>query len=416
MHVLVLHSELGTLRGGGENFSRNLFAHFARRGHRVRAAFTADPFGRYPFSLPAGLDPEPIRGLWSENLGQATLSAVGRRLTPMPALRARWDYLQNALAWRTFYWSNRRFHSKVMRAIERLARDSDVVYVHSNPYLASDVARLMPTVLRLPGPLTSEVSGVLEGVHAVCANGDALKRIREFLGERALELPVGLDEERFAPGPTSIRAAFGWTPRQHVIGYVGRLSHIKGVDILAEGFRRLAAKDPDARLVIVGGGEEEPNLRATLRHEIARGVVRCSGDVAHDRLPEWYRAMDLLVMPSRYENFSNALLEGLACGVPFVGSDVGGNRALYETGAGWVFETGSPRALAATLTAALADGDERRARGERGRLHVSGRYNWSTTARRLEQILEPLRGAPCAPQRSPTALRSVSRTPPLMAE
>src|SRR5437764_472549 len=104
--VLVLHSELGTLRGGGENFTRNLFATFLTLGHQVTAAFTADPFGRYPFPLPEGVDALPIRGWWSENLGQATLSGIGRRLTSRPALRSKWDYLQNALAWRTFYWNN----------------------------------------------------------------------------------------------------------------------------------------------------------------------------------------------------------------------------------------------------------------------------------------------------------------------
>jgi glycosyltransferase involved in cell wall biosynthesis len=416
MRVLVLHSELGTLRGGGENFTRNLFAQFAALGHSVRAAFTADPLGRYPFALPGAIEPLPIRGLWSEHFGQATLSAVGRRLTSRPALRRRWDYLQNALAWRTFYWNNTRFQHKIMRRIEPLLRDSDVIYVHCNPYLARDVAQIRPTVLRLPGPLTSEVSSVLEQVHAVCANGDALKRIRGFLGDRALELPVGLDEERFAPGPTSVRSMFGWTARHKVIGYVGRLSHIKGVDILADAFRLVAGQDTEARLLIAGSGEEEANLRATLKREIARGAVHFGGDVPHEQLPDWYRAMDVLTMASRYENFSNAILEGLACGVPFVGSDVGGNRGLYETGAGWLCEPGSAPSLAASLTAALADCDDRRARGERGRVHIRGRYNWAATARRLEQILGRLLPGTCAHAPSLTVTTSAPRTSRLMTQ
>lgn len=390
MRVLILHSELGTLRGGGENFTRNLFASFVGLGHHVRAAFTADLFGRYPFSLPAGLEAIPIRGWWSENFGQATLSAVGRRLTSRPALRSKWDYAQNALAWRTFQWNNRRFKRKIITRLERAVRDVDVVYVHSNPFLASEVAAVRPTVLRLPGPLTVELLPVLTRIHAVCANGDALKRMRDFLGERALELPVGLDTRLFAPGPENGRAALGWTSGQRIVGYVGRLAHIKGVDLLAEGFKRLSRGRPDARLLVIGSGEEESNLRAILRAEIANGFVHFAGDVSHEALPRWYRTMDLLVMPSRYENCSNALLEALACGVPFVGSNVGGNQAFHETGAGWLFEPNSVSSLAATLAEAVADPVGLKTKGEHGRGHVDGRYSWSATARRLEDIIRSL--------------------------
>lgn len=394
MRVLVLHSQLGTLRGGGENFSRNLFASFAKLGHYVRAAFAADGFGRYPFPLPTGIDAMPIRGWWSDTFGQAALSAIGRRLNGRRSLRQKWDYAQSALAWRTYRWNSGRFQRRVLRGIVQAVGDIDAVYVHSNPFLASEVAKFRPTVLRLPGPLTSEVLPVLERIHAVCANGDALRRIRTFYGDRALELPVGLDEHLFSPGPTAVRRDLGWTAEQKVIGYVGRLSHIKGVDLLAESFRIVSEQDRLARLLIVGTGEEAKNLRATLSAEVARGAVHMAGDVSHEHLPAYYRAMDVLVMPSRYENYSNALLEGLACGVPFVGSDVGGNTALAETGAGWLFSAGSASDLAMSLRRLLAADAERSSHGERGRLHVAGRYNWGTTAKRLEEILSALPPTP----------------------
>jgi glycosyltransferase involved in cell wall biosynthesis len=389
MKVLVLHSQLGTLRGGGENFSRNLFASFAGLGHQVRAAFAVDPFGRYPFPLPAGIEPMPIRGWWSDTLGQATLSAVGRRLTGR-SFRRKWDRVQNGIAWRAYYWNNWRFQRRIIREIERTIRDFDAVYVHSNPYLASEIAKLRPTVLRLPGPLTSELLPILLSIHAVCANGDALKLIRTFLGDRALELPVGLDEQRFSPGPSSVRADLGWTAGHKVIGYSGRLSHIKGVDLLAQSFRIVSQQDPTARLLVVGSGEEAGNLRAVLAAQIADGAAHLAGDVPHEQLTAYYRAMDVLVMPSRYENYSNAMLEGLACGVPFIGSNVGGNRALFETGAGWLFDQGSAADLALSLTTALRDNEERAARGGRGRAHVAGRFNWGATAKRLEEIIRAI--------------------------
>ena len=357
----------------------------------MKAAFTVDLCGRYAFPLPATIQVIPVRGVWARSFGQATLSAVGRRLTVLPALNTHWDWIQNGLSWRASHRYNRTFQKRVTRWLTDVVADIDVVYVHSNPFLASDVARLRPTVLRLPGPLTAEVLPVLQSVHAVCANGDALVKIRGFLGGDAIELPVGIDHQLFAPGAPLSRAQLGWTSEHRVIGYVGRLSRIKGVDILARAFQLLLTRMPNARLVIVGSGEEQQNLRSLIESEVARGIVHFAGDQPHDDLPRWYRTMDVLAMPSRYENFSNAILEALACGVPFIGSNVGGNRLLFDAGAGWLYEPNTPDALAQTLIEALVDGPALRSHGEQGRLHVTGRYSWIATARRLEEIFSQVR-------------------------
>src|ERR1700754_3860811 len=97
MKVLVLQSELGVLRGGGENFTRNLFTAFAGRGHHVAAAFVADRQGRFPFPLPSCIEPLPLRGWWSRKAGQATLSTITSRLPSGGRVRASWDCVQEAL-------------------------------------------------------------------------------------------------------------------------------------------------------------------------------------------------------------------------------------------------------------------------------------------------------------------------------
>ena len=153
MRVLVLHAKLGVLRGGGENFSRNLFAAFGERGHRVKAAFVADWTGRYPFPMPSNVEAIPMRGWWSTNLGQATMSAVGQRLTTLGLGRRQWDRVQNGLGWRTFQWHERRFKRRIVRDLLQVIKESDVVYVHSDPFLASAMASIRPTLLRLPGPV-----------------------------------------------------------------------------------------------------------------------------------------------------------------------------------------------------------------------------------------------------------------------
>jgi glycosyltransferase involved in cell wall biosynthesis len=238
-------------------------------------------------------------------------------------------------------------------------------------------------------------------VHVVCANGDAFLQIRRFLGDHAVELPVGLDVDTFKPGPTQVRERLGWTKDHWVIGYVGRLAYVKGVDLLARAFEQVRRSAPDVRLLIVGSGEEEKKLRAGLKAELKERIVHIESDVPHDVLGEWYRAMDLFVMPSRYENYSNAVLEALACGIPFLVSDVGGNRCLADSKGGWVFAPDSADSLVKALHSITMDPCLAKNRGTAGGEKVRQTYSWAISAKRLEDILGSCRdkkvGTGCRP-------------------
>jgi glycosyltransferase involved in cell wall biosynthesis len=385
--ILVVHSELGVLRGGGENFTRNLFHAFAERGHDISATFIANIKGRYPLELPTKIRPLPLPGLWSRKFGQKVLSNIAHYLPRGTRLRTQWDHLQDAICWRTIRWHDRRFSRRIELEFGRRWKEFDAVYVHGNSVLAEKIARHLPTVLRLPGPVPAELAPVLKGIHVVCANGDVLWEIREFLGEHAVEIPVGLDTEMFRPGPSSVRQRLGWSKGNWVIGYVGRLAYIKGIDLLAYAFTELRKAIPDARLIIVGSGEEDGKLRGVLNRALKEGTAHIESDVPHHFLAEWYRAMDLFVMPSRYENCSNAALEALACGVPFLGSDVRGNGRLVESEGGWLFSKGSVDSLVQTIASIAGDPCSTKARGVLGGKKVREFYRWEKSAKRLEDIL-----------------------------
>src|SRR5262249_25535404 len=160
--------------------------------------------------LPSGIVPIPIPGWWSSNLGQATLSSISRCVPHESRFRTTWDRVQQGFAWRTFAWHRRRFQRRVEYEFACRWNDFDALYVHGNTILASKVSRYRPTVLRLPGPVTAEVTPMLRTVHAVCANGDALERISAFLGDHVVELPIGLDVQTFTPGVSAVRSTLGW--------------------------------------------------------------------------------------------------------------------------------------------------------------------------------------------------------------
>src|SRR5262245_21962870 len=113
MKVLVIHSELGVLRGGGENFTRNLFSAFAERGHHVKAALLADRKKSYPIPLPSGIEPIPIPGWWSRNAGQEVFSSIRRYVPCQERFRVTWDRIQEAVSWRTIRWHDRRFQRRI---------------------------------------------------------------------------------------------------------------------------------------------------------------------------------------------------------------------------------------------------------------------------------------------------------------
>lgn len=119
------------------------------------------------------------------------------------------------------------------------------------------------------------------------------------------------------------RALAGAGPDDILVGFVGRLHEVKGVDLLVQAFR--ASAPANARLAIVGEGPLRTRLEA-LASDDER--ITMAGFVANPS--PWYHAMDLFVMPSRFEPFGLTALEAMAAGVPIIASDADGPREILE--------------------------------------------------------------------------------------
>lgn len=119
------------------------------------------------------------------------------------------------------------------------------------------------------------------------------------------------------------REAAGADAGNFLVVYVGRLEHVKGVDLLIDGFRSLP--DPNLRLAIVGVGLDEAAMNA-----------RGTGDprikfIGYSNMPTaWYGAADLLTMPSRREPFALVALEAMACSAPIIATTVDGFSEMFR--------------------------------------------------------------------------------------
>jgi len=175
------------------------------------------------------------------------------------------------------------------------------------------------------------VQTLLEADH-VLAVGGALRERVIALGipaDRVGTLHRGVDRQRFAPGDGhAARARLGLPPDRPIVLWVGRMVPVKGLDLLLAAWQQVQRVRPDALLILAGDGEVRPELEVMIRQAALR--VRLIGSIPHASLAEWYRAVDTVVLPSRSEGVPNVLLEALACGTPFVASDVGGVRDLLE--------------------------------------------------------------------------------------
>ncbi|MFF4499317.1 glycosyltransferase family 4 protein [Streptomyces sp. NPDC001401] len=213
---------------------------------------------------------------------------------------------------------------------------------------------------------------------------------------RMVQLPPGVDEKTFHPesGGDAVRARLGLTDRPVVV-CVSRLVPRKGQDTLILAMPRILAAEPDAVLLIVGGGPYEMDLRKLAQDTGVADSVHFTGAVPWSELPAHYGAGDVFAMPCRtrrggldVEGLGIVYLEASATGLPVVAGDSGGAPdAVLDGETGWVVRGGSAEEAADRIVVLLGDAELRRRMGERGREWVEERWRWDLLAERLKELL-----------------------------
>lgn len=213
---------------------------------------------------------------------------------------------------------------------------------------------------------------------------------------RMVQLPPGVDEKTFHPGSggDEVRARLGLTDRPVVV-CVSRLVPRKGQDTLIRAMPAILAAEPDAVLLVVGGGPYEKDLRRLAADTGVAASVRFTGSVPWSELPAHYGAGDVFAMPCRtrrggldVEGLGIVYLEASATGLPVVAGDSGGAPdAVLGGETGWVVRGDSPAETAERVTALLADEELRRSMGRRGRDWVEEKWRWDLLADKLKTLL-----------------------------
>ncbi|MCI4144078.1 glycosyltransferase family 4 protein [Streptomyces sp. MMS20-AI2-20] len=213
---------------------------------------------------------------------------------------------------------------------------------------------------------------------------------------RMVQLPPGVDEKTFHPGSggDEVRARLGLTDRPVVV-CVSRLVPRKGQDTLIRAMPAILAAEPDAVLLIVGGGPYEKDLRRLAADTGVAASVRFTGSVPWSELPAHYGAGDVFAMPCRtrrggldVEGLGIVYLEASATGLPVVAGDSGGAPdAVLDGETGWVVPGTSPTDTADRIITLLADPELRASMGRRGREWVEQKWRWDLLAAQLKTLL-----------------------------
>jgi glycosyltransferase involved in cell wall biosynthesis len=185
----------------------------------------------------------------------------------------------------------------------------------------------------------------------------------------------GIDIERFSPGRSDVRRRFGVQEDAQVLGFVGRLTRDKGIPELIEAFEIILRARPQTLLLLVGWFDaSEDALDPDSRERIkTHPNIMCTGFV-EDAAP-YYRAMDILILPTLREGFPNVALEASATGIPVISTlTTGACDAVVSEVTGLLVPPGIPAAICEAALRLLGDPEESRRMGQAARAWVSANF------------------------------------------
>ena len=182
-----------------------------------------------------------------------------------------------------------------------------------------------------------------------------------------------------------------------VLGFIGSFYAYEGLALLLEAMPRIVEKHQNLRLLLVGGGPQEPALKALHRRLSLEDRVIFAGRVPHDRVQEYYDLVDVFVyprLPMRLTELVTPLkpLEAMARGRLVIASDVGGHRELIrDRETGLLFQAGSAKALADKVIEALEKRSEWPGLIASARRYVETERNWRISVVRYSDVYQSIK-------------------------
>ena len=254
----------------------------------------------------------------------------------------------------------------------------------------------------VPEPTAREIgeTQVVDAADRLVANtddeADQLIDLYDADPKHVAVVAPGVDLERFRPGDRATsRAVLGLPQDGEVVLFVGRIQPLKAPDVLLRAISRLVQRNPERRknltVAVVGGPSGADSLYPDHLSSLAASLriadrVRFAPPTHQDVLAHWYRAADVVVVPSYNESFGLVAIEAQACGTPVVAAAVGGLRTAVDDGVSGLLVDGHDPVDYADAIGRLLDDDLMRRSIGRGALTHAQQFGWSATAARMLDV------------------------------
>jgi glycosyltransferase involved in cell wall biosynthesis len=292
----------------------------------------------------------------------------------------------------------------VDRVIASWSAGEPQVLMSSDPLAAvvlesSSARRRHPHIVQIQGEIIApgpEYGSRLKRGAIAAATRSALRRasgvrvVSESLRARVqpmVKCPLAVvgsrvDTRVFTPGPS----ASVTTAKADAV-MVGSLLDVKNHSTVLHAWSQIMGDVPGARLLIVGEGRCRPRLEDLIASLDLREHVTLQGEVAHRGIPDLLRMARCLLHPSWSEGQPRAVLEGMACGLPVICSDIPAHREIVPATAGCLVPTGDVDGWAETIARVLRDPAGAADMGRRGRAHVMARHDFDVSIDRYAEFI-----------------------------
>jgi len=191
-------------------------------------------------------------------------------------------------------------------------------------------------------------------------------------------IPNGVDLEIFKPKERIDNK------KEKIILTVSRLVKKNGIDDLIKAGKYL---DFNFKILIIGIGPDEEKLKELVKDKGLEDKVMFKGQVNYDQLPEYYASTDIFVRPSLSEGLGNVFLEAMACGLPIIGTEVGGiPDFLKDKETGLLCKANNPKDIAEKIKEILEDDNLRKTLSKNGLELVIEKYSWDKIAQQMKKI------------------------------
>jgi D-inositol-3-phosphate glycosyltransferase len=217
--------------------------------------------------------------------------------------------------------------------------------------------------------------------------------------ERVAVVPPGVDLDVFRSegdaGRLRARARLGLPPRAEVLLFVGRIQPLKAPDVLLRGVAQMVAEQPERRerlvVAVLGGpsgnGLDRPEELQKLAVELGIGdLVIFHPPVGRPVLADWYRAADLVAVPSYSESFGLVAVEAQACGTPVIAARVGGLATAVQDGLTGLLVDGHDPGTWSVDLSRLLDAPRRRESMAAAAVHHARRFSWDQTVEAMSRV------------------------------